>query len=137
MGKLLILPMEENNTLTIFSANEESSGSYTCQVSTDLDSENLVQNLKVLEKSRVVEHPRHLTVKQGDSFALECAISTDPELLSSLMISWRHNKMDMAVASGGQKQVMGKSSLLLVADDATVGGRYDCVAVTRLDSVES
>ena len=129
--------MEENNTLTIFSANEESSGSYTCQVSTDLDSENLVQNLKVLEKNRIVEHPRHLTVKQGDSFELECAISTDPELLSSLMISWRHNKMDMAVASGGQNQVMGKSSLLLVADDATVGGRYDCVAVTRLDSVES
>ena len=54
--------------------------------------------LKVLEKSRVVEYPRHMMVKQGDSFELECAISTDPELLSSLLISWRQNKMEVAVA---------------------------------------
>lgn len=129
--------IEANKSLTIFSSDEKSAGSYSCQVKTDLDTESLVQILKVLEKSRVVVHPRHQTVKQEASFVLECAISTDPELLSSLGITWRQNKIEMAVTAGKQNKELGNSSLSLVATDATVGGRYDCVAVTRLDTVTS
>ena len=129
--------LEENNTLTIFSANEESAGSYTCQVSTELDTETLVHNLKVLEKSKVIKHPRHIKVKQGESFFLECAVHTDPELVKDAMVTWRHNKKDMAESSAAWDQAVGTSTLSLVATDATTGGRYDCVAATRLDSVTS
>ena len=129
--------MEENNTLTIFSANKESSGAFTCQVTTALDTESLVHHLTVLDKTRMAEHPRHRTVKQGDSFVLECSVRTDPELLSSLRITWRHNKEELVVEGGRETTDAGESSLSLVAADGTAGGRYDCVADTRLDSVTS
>ena len=46
------------------------------------------QNLVVLQRTRVVEHPTHLTIKQGEEAFLRCAFSTDPDLLSSFEVHW-------------------------------------------------
>ena len=83
------------------------SGNFTCQVTTELDSAAhsqvyfpslktniffytfvFFQNLVVLQRTRVVEHPSHLTIKQGEEAFLRCAFSTDPDLLSSFEIHW-------------------------------------------------
>ena len=36
----------------------------------------------------MVEHPTHLTIKQGEEAFLRCAFSTDPDLRSSFEIHW-------------------------------------------------
>ena len=83
------------------------SGNFTCQVITELDSAAhsqvlfplfkqspffyifvTFQNLVVLQRTRVVEHPSHLTIKQGEEAFLQCSFSTDPDLLSSFEIHW-------------------------------------------------
>ena len=46
------------------------------------------QTLVVLQRTRVVEHPSHLTIKQGEEALLRCAFTTDPDLVSSFEIHW-------------------------------------------------
>ena len=46
------------------------------------------QTLVVLQRTRVVEHPSHLTIKQGEEAFLRCAFTTDPDLVSSFEIHW-------------------------------------------------
>ena len=36
----------------------------------------------------MVEHPTHLTIKQGEEASLRCSFTTDPELASSFEIHW-------------------------------------------------
>ena len=46
------------------------------------------QNLIILQRTRVVQQPSHLTIKQGEEASLQCVFSTDPELSPSLDIHW-------------------------------------------------
>ena len=46
------------------------------------------QNLAILQRTRVVQQPSHLTIKQGEEASLQCLFSTDSELIPSLDIHW-------------------------------------------------
>ena len=46
------------------------------------------QNLVVLQRTRVVEQPGHLTIKQGEEASLRCAFTSDPDLFPSFEIHW-------------------------------------------------
>ena len=101
------------------------------------------QNLVVLQRTRVVEHPSHLTIKQGEEAFLRCAFSTDPDLLSSFEIHWLFGEERLEGQQDGEvrkhygltmfsgkrvKSGEGRPLLLLRSDQAGHCHQQSCMA---------
>merc|ERR1719210_2370825 len=84
--------LESNNSLVIFNTDESSGGKYKCEITTDLDTEEVEHTLKVYKRSRFQSHPQHATAIQGENVTLICEAEIDENLLESFKIIWRLNR---------------------------------------------
>ena len=66
-----------------------------------------VQEVSVLQRSRLVSQPSHLTVRQGQQAELTCTVDTDPALAASLEIHWLRGEERREGEQG--EQVGGRS----------------------------
>ena len=106
-------------------------GPYTCRVTTALDRAEHSQALVVRARTRVLEQPVHITLRQGETGTLSCTFITDPSLLPNLTIHWQRG--EERVEGEQEEKEEGVVSRVVVEEE----GKYSCVGTTRLDTMTS
>ncbi|XP_062871773.1 neural cell adhesion molecule L1.2 isoform X2 [Trichomycterus rosablanca] len=123
-----------NGTLQIHSVSQNDTGMYTCSVNeVEL---NITAELKVHNRTVIVEAPHDLHVQRGKTATFTCQYQMDSNL-NPPQIQWRKNKQKLYEYSDGDRYIIDGSELIIndVMDDDE--GVYTCEVITSLDMAKA
>ncbi|XP_076874618.1 neural cell adhesion molecule L1.2 isoform X2 [Brachyhypopomus gauderio] len=123
-----------NGTLLISSVSHSDAGLYTCSVNEA--KLTITAELKVLNRTQIVEPPRDLRVQRGKTATLTCHYQTDSSL-GLPQVLWRKNQKKLSEPSDTDKYRIAESELMVNDVQEEDEGVYTCEVMTSLDRDEA